>query len=660
MTSLLRGASASAFYSTILICALHIAPATAQELRPDIVVTATRNPDLVSRAGSAISVISSEDIRKSNPQSVADLFRQVPGVTMTQDGGPGQTQSMRIRGMEGRHTLVLVDGVRMNDTSSPAGDMNFANLVLTDIERIEVLRGPQSALYGSDAIGGVVNIITKKGKGAPKLTLDVGGGSFGTRWVRGSVSGGAGPLSYAFSASHMMTSGFSSYGYRIGRLEALRGGKFEADSASRNGLAGRIGYKLTDTLELEIGGNLNSNRYQYDTAFGKFPDGPSTGEGLVLNGFAKISHSLFDGRFKHSLTAFGSSTEREFKSRSVFDFSGPPALSGTNYSYRGERQGAEYQGTFAWGAPGTTVFGARFEQERFIGKSQNVIPRLGFGRIDDKADQSTRSLFAMHQITLAQRLHLSLGGRIDDVSRIDPFRTVRATLAYELPESDTKLRTSIGTGAKAPSLYQLYSTQYGTRTLEPETSLGIDAGIDQSLFDGRVKASVTAFSNRYRNLIDYSSAKGCSPVQIANFTGCYINIARARTAGLETSADIIIVPDMLRLKLAYTNLRATDATTNLPLARRPENEGRIALAISPITGLTIEPVVTFVGQRWSSQGKTQQLQPYGKLDLLVDYKLNDNLTLYARGENLTDARYQEVKDYGTAGRSGYLGIRTTW
>jgi vitamin B12 transporter len=458
----------------------------------------------------------------------------------------------------------------------------------------------------------------------------------------------------------MMTSGFSAYGYRIGRLEALRGGKFEADSASRNGLTGRVGYKLTDTIEVELGGNLNSNKYQYDTGFGNFPDGPSTGSGLVLNGFGKISHSLFDGRFKHSLTAFGSSTERAFKSRSVSDFFGPPALSGTNYAYRGERQGAEYQGTLNWGAPGTTVFGARSEQERFIGKSQNVIPKLGFGRIDDKADQTTRSLFALHQISLTQRLHLSLGGRIDDVSRIDPFRTVRATLAYELPESDTKFRTSIGTGAKAPSLYQLYSAQYGTRTLEPETSMGLDAGIDQNLFDGRVKVSMTAFSNRYRNLIDYSSGKGCSPVQITNFTGCYINIAQARTAGLETSADIVIVPDYLRLKLAYTNLRAIDATTNLPLARRPENEGRIALAIMPIAGLTVEPVITFVGERWSSQGKTQKLQPYGKLDLLVDYKLNDNFTLYARGENLTDARYQEVKDYGTAGRSAYLGIRTTW
>jgi vitamin B12 transporter len=660
MTSLPRGASAPVFYSTILMCALISAPSLAQELTPDVVVTATRNPDLVSRAGSAISVISSEDIRRANPATVTDLFRQVPGVTLTQDGGPGQTQSVRIRGTEGRHTLVLIDGVRANDTSSPAGDFNFANLVLTEIERIEVLRGPQSALYGSDAIGGVINIITKKGRGAPRLSLDVGGGSYGTRWVRGGVSGGTDRLSYAFSASHMMTSGFSAYGFRIGRLEALRGGRFEADSATRSGLTGRVAYKLSDTVEVELGGNLNSNKFQYDTAFGNFPDGPSTGSGLVLNGFAKISHSLAEGRFKQSLTAFGSSTEREFKSRSVFDFFGPPALSGTNFSYRGEREGAEYQGTFNWGAPGTTVFGARYEQERFVGKSQNVIPRLGFGRIDDKADQTTRSIFALHQITLAQRLHLSLGGRIDDVSRIDPFRTVRATLAYELPESDTKFRTSIGTGAKAPSLYQLYSTQYGTRTLEPETSIGVDAGIDQSLFDGRMKLSVTGFANRYRNLIDYSAARGCSAIQIATFSGCYINIAQARTAGLEVAADIILMPDVLRLKLAYTNLNAIDATTNLPLARRPENEGRIALAIIPVSGLTIEPVVTFVGERYSSQGKTQKLQPYGKLDLLVDYKLNDNFTLYARGENLTDARYQEVKDYGTAGRSGYLGIRTTW
>ena len=147
------------------------------EQSPDIVVTATRTPQPIQRAGSAITVITAEEIAQTSLRSVDDLFRRVPGVSLTQAGGPGQVETVRIRGGDVRHTLVLVDGIRVNDPSSTGREFDFANLVLADIERIEVLRGPQSALYGSDAMGGVINIITKRGRGAPKATIAVEGGS---------------------------------------------------------------------------------------------------------------------------------------------------------------------------------------------------------------------------------------------------------------------------------------------------------------------------------------------------------------------------------------------------------------------------------------------------------------------------------------------------
>src|SRR5918997_6510536 len=240
---------------------------------PDVVVTATRTPQPIQRLGSAVTVITAEEIAKSSARDVADLLRQSPGVTVTQNGGPGQIQTVSLRGGEVRHTLVLVDGIRVNDPSSTGREFDFSTLVLADVERIEVLRGPQSALYGSDAMGGVINIITKRGRGAPKATLAVEAGSYNTKEVRGGVSGGNERIDYSFGFSGLDTSGFSAFGYRIPRFRHL--GPFERDGAERLGATGRGGVELTDDVRLEFGGSTNYNWADYDAAFLPFPDTPS-------------------------------------------------------------------------------------------------------------------------------------------------------------------------------------------------------------------------------------------------------------------------------------------------------------------------------------------------------------------------------------------------
>ncbi len=188
-----RRSAASVSFFALLLGGAHAQTAADPAPLPDLVVTATRTPLAISQAGSAISVITSEEIARESPKSVANAFRRVPGLSVVETGGPGGTTSVRIRGGEARHTLVLIDGVRVNDPSSGSAEFDFANLVATDIERIEVLRGPQSALYGSDAMGGVINIITRKGKGAPRVSASVEGGSYGTKAARAAVLGSTGP-----------------------------------------------------------------------------------------------------------------------------------------------------------------------------------------------------------------------------------------------------------------------------------------------------------------------------------------------------------------------------------------------------------------------------------------------------------------------------------
>jgi vitamin B12 transporter len=640
--------------AAVSICVSQAAAQAQSVPTPDIVVTATRTPLAISQAGSAISVITAEEIAKVPQNSIVEVFRRVPGLTVNQSGGPGSATTVRIRGAEARQTLVLIDGVRVNDPAQGSNEFDFANLMPVDIERIEVLRGPQSALYGSDAMGGVINIITRKGRGAPRFSTGTEVGSYGSKGARAAVSGGTDRLSYAFSLTGYDTAGFSRYGYRIGRIERTRLWPLEADSARQLGASGRVGVSLTDNVELEVGGYASLNKAQYDLPF---DDTPSFADQGLAEGHARLTALTLDGLLRNTVLISASRTDRTYNEVSAFcrfpDF--VPVWCRDNLV--GDRTTAQYQGDLKLGPFGLLTFGAAIEREGLRTSAQDVQPVLTPWRETSDVARSTRSAFALHQISLWENLHLSLSGRVDDVENVDTFATWRATAAYEIPATGTIFRTSVGTGAKAPTLFQLYDPSYGSPGLQPERSLGVDGGIDQRLFDDRLTLSATVFLNRFRDLIDFVPDPSCPPTALY---GCYVNVARARTSGLELAADLDIVPAWLRLKLAYTYLSAIDLRTEKHLARRPENEGRVGFIITPVRDLSIEPAVVFVGERFSSLGQRDRLAPYARLDLYADYRINDTFSVYARAENLTDARYQEIRDYGTAGRAFYGGLRATW
>jgi vitamin B12 transporter len=656
---------------------------------PDIVVTPTRTPEPAQTIGSAFTVIPREEIEKASARDVGDLFRRVPGVTLTQSGGPGHVQTVRIRGGDVRHTLVMIDGIRVNDPTSTGREFDFSTLVLADVERIEVLRGPQSALYGSDAMGGVVNIITKRGKGPPTGFLSVEGGRYGTKEVRGGISGGDERVDYSFGFAGYDTAGFSTFGYRIPRLRFAVPWGLEPDSARRFGVNGRVGINVMDGLRVELGGSTSFNRAQFDgffdPLFSPYPDTPSRAESWLSNVYGRVIADT--GPLRSTATVYANRTDRTSRNVSFGDFgvfcgnaffpAAGVATCRQDTFFIGDRKGVEYQGDLKLGPFGLFTFGAKAEQEQADSFSQILLPEPAPRLRDIAAEQTTRSAFAQHQITLIDRLHLTLGGRIDDVRGVAQFETWRTTAAYDLRETGTKLRASAGTGAKAPSLFQLHSPDFGTATLQPEHNFGVDAGIDQLFFDDRVKLSGTLFWNRYRNLIEFRSPDfsvfpvvpiGCRPNQVF---GCFFNVARARTSGAELAAEVRVVPRFLRLRVAYTAMEAVDLATHMKLARRPGQEGRFGLVITPMAGLSIEPSVVYVGHRYDrpfdptlpnpiQSFENGKLQPYARFDLYAEYRLNPNFSIYARGENLTNARYEEVQNFGTAGRAVYAGMRANW
>jgi vitamin B12 transporter len=636
-----------------------------------VVVTPNRSPTAVERSGSAITVIRGEELQKLSPGTLTDFLKGQPGISASATGGAGGTALVSIRGAETRHTLVLIDGIRVGDTTSTGGEFNFANLVATDIERIEILRGPQSALYGSDAIGGVINIITRKGRGTPSVSVQVEGGSYRSLSTKLAASGSTQTFNYAFAISGARTDGFSAYGHRIGRLRQF--GPFDNDDNTRLAGTARFGWRPVNGVEIEGGIYAGQQRGGYDAAFAGFgyrPDTPSSQRGRLSTAFLRASVDTFDGLLKNQVTLSHSKTERQLNDVQRYPSSAPPfaLLEERNrYAFAGNRTGVEYQGTLDFKQFGRTILGAAAEREHAV---FDIIPVVNsFQALDRSVNKrGTQSVFLLHQLTLFDRLDLSAGGRIDKSEGVKAFNTGRVTAAYRIAETGTKLRASFGTGGKAPSLYQQFSIYAPSRNndpaLRPEHSEGGDVGIDQAFFDGRVNLSATYFANRIRNLIDFDSRRGACSFGLGGtcffYVGQYINVARARTQGLELAADVDVLPGMLRIKGSFTQMAARDGTTGLKLARRPDQQGRISAVITPFSNLTLEPSVVVVGSRFSSPGERLRLAPYARLDMLVNYKLNASIDLYARGENLTNARYQEIKDYGTPGRSIYAGIRATW
>jgi vitamin B12 transporter len=640
----------------------------------DIEVTATRTEQPVAASASAITVIGSDQIEKRGSLGLNDVLRGAPGLDVYSAGGVGMQSSVFLRGATAGQTLVLIDGIRVGDPSGTDGSADLGGFVANNVERIEVLRGPQSALYGSEAMGGVINIITRQGEGAPRGSALVEGGSYGTVHSRVEQSGASGDWTYSFSVDGLHTNAYPRYGYRIPAPFAyLFGAKalapYTIEPTNKAGASAQLGYRINEDTKITAGftGYDSGSRFDnfYANTFANTFAGFNRQAATFVQGYVRVDDDAF-GKLLHSrLTLFGNDTRRDiWETEDLcvnFLIYGLPTSNCKN-SYQGGRYGAEYQGDLKLGAFGLFTFGAKNETETIRTQVQDSPATPMY--VNQASQRTTNSIFAQHQLTVFDRLDLTYSGRMDAVSGYQTFGTWRTTAAYRLEETGTKLRASAGSAAKVPSLYQLYGP-YGNPNLKPQESLGFDVGVDQKFFGDRLTLSATYFDATYREMIVYGVAPVCTAAQNA-LGGCYYN-RRAHISGVELAGDVAVVPDAWRVRASYTYMDARDLVTGDIIPRRPHNKGSVSVVYTGLPKLEVEARVTMVGANPDSFYDLVTFLPtplvmpaYAKFDMYASYKLDHGFSVFGRIENLTDVRYQEVAYYSTPGRSIYGGVKYEW
>ncbi len=621
----------------LLLTAVAIAsPASAQDIpdTPDLVVTATRVAQPASEVGQAVTVIDRAEIERRQTIVVSDLLATTPGVTVTRNGTLGALTGVRIRGAEADQTLVVIDGVRVNDPSSTGGGFDFGNLLSSSVERIEVLRGPNSVPWGSQAIGGVVNIVTAAPTEGVQARANAEYGYADSVFASAGVSGKTGPVSGSLTGGYLRTDGISS---------AASGS--ERDGYRQYGATGRVGVEFAPGIGLDLRGYFADSRVEIDDGFDPktfvVADGPAYGTTQELYGYAGLHANLADGRFNNRVAFTIADINRD-------NFSMP----GGDVSFlgRGRSERYEYQGDFR-----------PLEQVRVVAGVERENSRFNDG--STYANTGITSVYGQLIVKPVDILTLTGGVRNDDHDTFGNHTTFGANAALAL-RSGTTVRASYGEGFKAPTLYQLFSA-YGNRGLDPETARNFDVGVEQAFLGDRVRAGATYFNRRTRNQIDF---RDCSPAEQATIGsicvdrpfGVYDNVARAEADGVELTLALRPV-DALTLTANYsyiaTENRSAGANFGNDLARRPKQTASVNADYRFAVGLSIGGTVTMVGDSFDDAANTVRLDGYAVGGVRAEFPIGDRFAVYGRVDNLTDATYQTVAGYGTYGRSAFGGVR---
>ncbi len=601
----------------LILAALAIAPAKAAAgdgdpdqpqatFDDDIVVSATLNPIAKELIGSSVTVLDREEIEKRDKAAVKDLLRTVPGLEVAETGGAGGTTSIFIRGAASSSTLILIDGIRANNPAS--GGFDLADLTTDNIERIEVLRGPQSALYGSEAMGGVINIYTRRGGEDLHYDVRAEGGTDSYGRLRAGVDGSRGALDYSVVGSHQKTAGVS--------RASERNGNSERDRWENTTLTANLGADFADD------GRVDFTLRAFDATTG-------------LDGFSFVTGQPVDSP-EYLQDTSGTVASATVAKDVTSIWRQQVRIGITDASLEGSDPD-NFFNNFKIDSETTEV-----DLKADVTPIDNNTITLGYTYIDQESDNRDTfsagdrlsSFYVQNQWTYQENLSVVVGVRNDDHSAFGDETTYRGAMSYLLP-SHTRVRASYGTGFRAPTFNDLYFPGFGNPDLRPETSTGWDIGVGQTWNNERFSFDLAYFDNEFQDLIGFSS----------DFMA--ININAASSQGIEASFGWLI-DDHRRWDSTYTWTDTEDAATGLQLARRPKHRFTTTYFLQPTVNWQGTLTLLVVADRIDSDGST--MDDYERLDLNIAYTIREGLKMGLRFLNLLDQEYEEINGFTTPGR----------
>jgi len=614
------------------------------DFRHEIVVTASRIATPTKEIASSVTIITKQQLEQTKKTTVIEALQEVLGLSILQTGPVGSSASVMLRGANSEHTLVMIDGVEVNNPITPARTYDFSHLRVEGIERIEILRGPQSTLYGSDAMAGVINIITEKGQGKPRFHLSFLGGSYGTFSGTSGLTGNTEKLHYSFRASTLTSQGFSA-------ANAALEGNTEADGYKNLSLSARAGYKVSDNMDLDFSARFidtKSDIDNYGSAFGDDPNNIQTYDSLYLKGH--IRGLFLKNRWEQKLALSHVRSNRETDNPT--DEQHPHDEDRSRYKSRLIK--LDWQNNLYIHKSNTLTFGAEYQQE--LGESSYYSESIwGPSASSFPLKKATNTgVYIQDQLRIEGVFFLTAGIRLDSHNRSGRSKTYRIAPVFFIQQTNTRLKTTYGTGFKSPSLYQLYAPgnawgPIGNENLKPEETTSWDAGIEQDIWNGKIRLGGTYFSSRFENLIEYDYTKG------------YINIAIASSKGVEFLFEFLPA-DNITLSASYSHIVTKDKNTGEILLRRPKDKFTATLNFRVLTKGHITLSLIHLGtrddQEWIDWISTRvHMEPFTLLGAVGSYDIHPNTQLFLRLENILDQQYELIKGYGTPGFSLYGGFK---
>jgi vitamin B12 transporter len=593
----------------------------------ETVVTANRTPQALSDLVGDVSIIDSKTIERSGATGVADVLARLPGIEISRSGGVGNTTSLFIRGAETRFTAVYLDGVRID--SQTTGGAGWEGIPLSQIDRIEVLRGPAAAVYGSDAVGGVIQLFTKRGEEGVSPYAGIGFGSKGLRKIEGGVSGKSGLFDYSFGVAHE-----ESQGYNVqpaSKRNVVKDGYTSPDRDGYNSTSGnvKLGLQITPDQRLEATLLTSDIKAGYDATVSYRTKPPILFRDDVSNNTLRTAGLTWSAKWNDIYSTRVQVTD----SQSVYKTQ--PSFYRTETNLRGYL----FQNEFRFGPHLVTATLERREDalENAPTTSSKLLSR-------DRSQDAISLGYGFVQGPHSLQLHV----RHDRDSEFGGKSTGSAAYGYAITPS-LRFTASAGTAFRVPTLYQRFS-EYGVSTLQPESSQNVELGMNYAK-DGTT-AGIVVYRNRVRNLINFvGTARGC-----ASTFGCYTNVNRATLQGATLSASQRLGDVTLRASLDVQDPK--DADTGNLLARRSKRHGTLG-ADWRIAGWTLGAEVQSSSKRYDDSANTIKLGGYTVLNLSASTQITRDLNLVARVDNVGNKDYQFARLYANAGRTAYVGLKWT-